>query len=54
MKRSERDDEEKMIELKEIDKIRPKIIPKNIIYTIEGDVEKKCDLRRRSVFIIFI
>ena len=41
MKRSERDDEEKMIELKEIDKIRPKIIPKNIIYTIEGDVEKQ-------------
>jgi len=30
-----------MIELKEIDKIRPKIIPKNIIYTIEGDVEKQ-------------
>jgi hypothetical protein len=31
----------KMIELKEIDKICPKIIPKNIIYTIDDDVEKQ-------------
>ena len=30
-----------MIELKEIDKIRPKIIPKNIIYTIDSNVEKQ-------------
>jgi len=30
-----------MIELKEIDKIRPKIIPKNIIYTIDSDVGKQ-------------
>jgi len=40
MRRNKRDDK-KMNEFKEIDKIRPKTIPKNIIYAIDSYAEKQ-------------